>query len=253
MPGVKMKAKRILSEMVEFDNAGARINGFLCRPDVDEPRPAVALIPAIHGLNDYIKKIGLRLAEQGFASLAVDFHSRIGVPDLSTREKLLAAVDAMPDEQAVSDVLAGIEYLRGLDYIRGDAVGVMGFCIGGVYAYMAGCKSEQVKAVVDFYGMIKYSRLSAQKPLSPIDLAGELKCPLLGHFGENDYLISLEQVKEFKEALHKHGKIYEIYTYPGAGHAFHEDHRREVYRPVAAHTAWERSLLFLRWYLENNA
>jgi dienelactone hydrolase len=59
--------------------------------------------------------------------------------------------------------------------------------------------------------------------------------------GVNEYVL--------RQAERLAGRPAEIYTCPGAGHAFHEDFRAQVYRPVAAVTAWSRTREYLPWYL----
>ena len=95
--------------------------------------------------------------------------------------------------------------------------------------------------------MLKYTETTENKPVSPMDTVDDITCPLLGHFGEADHLVPVDHAAELQERLK--GKPAEVYTYPGAGHAFHEDFRPEIYRPVAAQTAWQRTLIYLRWYL----
>jgi carboxymethylenebutenolidase len=122
---------------------------------------------------------------------------------------------------------------------------VLGFCIGGTYAILAASQFEQLRCAVSFYGTIRYAT-SDLKPISPLDVAQSLKCPLLGHYGEDDALIPLPDVEALRKELRS--RPAEIYTYPGAGHAFHENFRPEVYRPVAAAEAWRRSTEYLEWY-----
>ena len=86
---------------------------------------------------------------------------------------------------------------------------------------MAASRLPQLSCAISFYGQLRYAELSDNKPVSPIDTVEELGCPLLGHFGEADPLVSVEHVMELQKRVQ--GQPAEIYTYPGAGHAFHED------------------------------
>jgi carboxymethylenebutenolidase len=126
---------------------------------------------------------------------------------------------------------------------------VLGFCIGGSYALLAAAELAGLSCAVTFYGMLRYPELTSNKPVSPLDAAAEIACPVLGHFGEADHLVPVADARELGERLA--GRPAEVYTYPGAGHAFHEDFRAQVYRPVAAATAWSRSREYLSWYLRD--
>jgi carboxymethylenebutenolidase len=224
--------------------------GLLIRPEGGGPFPAVILTPAIAGLNDYIERVAQRVANRGTACLALDYYVAEGSPpDLSDLSKILAAVAALPDPRVLADMDAAHGYLRDQPDIAGERIGTLGFCIGGSYSLMAASRLP-LRCAISFYGQLRYAELSDNKPLSPIDTADELGCPLLGHFGEADHLVSIEHVMELQKRVQ--GKPAEIYTYPGAGHAFHEDFRPPVYRPVAATAAWDRTTTYLDWYLHDD-
>jgi carboxymethylenebutenolidase len=211
--------------------------------------PAVVILPAIAGLNAYIERTSETLVAQGYASVSIDYYAKTGAPDLSGRSKVMAAVAALSDGEILSDVARNIEFLRSQPGIDAKRISVLGFCVGGSYAILAASQFEGLACSIAFYGTIKYAQTNDRKPQSPIDAAQTLKCPLLGHYGEQDPLIPLRDVDELRINLKQ--KPAEIYSYPGAGHAFHEDFRPEVYRPIAATEAWQRSIEYLRWYRAN--
>lgn len=237
-----------MGESVSFANGQEPSGGFLTRPSGEGPFPAIILTTAIAGVNDYVERVAGRFADEGFVCIALDYYVREGSPpDLSSMDKILAAVAALPDERTVGDMKAALGYLQSQDFVKDDSIGSVGFCIGGTYALLAGSQVPGLKVTVPFYGMLKYTETTKNKPVSPMDTVDDIACPLLGHFGEADHLVPAEHAVELQERLK--GKPAEVYTYPGAGHAFHEDFRPEIYRPVAAQTAWHRTLTYLRWYL----
>jgi carboxymethylenebutenolidase len=128
-------------------------------------------------------------------------------------------------------------------------IGALGFCIGGMYALMAACEDMGLAASVDYYGSVRYASLSPTKPRSPLDYVAQLRAPLLGHFGTFDRLISVADLDALETTLQGSGKSYELYRYRGAPHAFDEDFRPAVFRPVAAAVAAQRTLTFLDWHL----
>jgi carboxymethylenebutenolidase len=216
------------------------------RVEGQDRAPAVIVLPAIAGLNRYMAGVCDRLGQEGFTSVLVDYHARTGVPDLSDRAKIMAAVASLSDRDILADIEANIAFLQARPDVDSKRVAVLGFCIGGSYAILAASQFNQFRCAISFYGTINYSETSDLKPRSPYDAAQKLACPLLGHYGDDDALIPPQHVEALKKRLMH--RPAEIYTYPGAGHAFHEDFRPDVYRPIAAKEAWARSVEYLKWY-----
>jgi dienelactone hydrolase len=238
----------VVSERLVLERDGEPCGGLLARPAGDEPAPAVVLLPAIAGINDYIERVARTLAVAGFACCALDYYTREGgPPELGTREQILEAVAALPDPRVLADMGTVIEHMRAQPFVREESVGALGFCIGGTFALLAGVDRSELGCVVDFYGQLRYAERGENKPRSPLDVIGTIDCPLLAHYGDADHLIPREEVGELQSRVA--AKPAEVYLYPGAGHAFHEDFRPPVYRVAAANDAWRRSLLYLDWYL----
>lgn len=243
-----------MPEKTEFQAGEDVLGAFYSAPAGDGPAPGVILASAIAGINDYVKRAADRLAAAGFATLLIDYYSREGAaPDVSTPQKIGEAVAGLSDPRTLSDINFAIEHLRNLDGVDAENIATLGFCIGGMYAYLAACDENGLKAAVDYYGLIRYSDTNVNKPVSPLDKAADLKAPLLAHFGDFDRLISASDIEDFKRALQENQKPYEMYVYGGAPHAFDEDFRAPVYRPVASAEAWRRSINFLDWHLKRRA
>ncbi|MGD9921575.1 MAG: dienelactone hydrolase family protein [Pseudorhodoplanes sp.] len=236
-----------MTELVFF-NGAERLSSPFFPAESGDGAPAVLLFPAIAGINDYIVRVAQRLAVAGFSTLVLNYYAREGAaPDVSTPERIGAAVEALPDARVLSDARGAIGALRTRPDVDERRIATVGFCIGGTYSFLTGCETDDVAAAVDYYGSIRYAATSANKPVSPLDRAAALRVPLLGHFGTADRLISCDDVSAFENALHAGGRSYEFYLYRGAPHAFDEDFR-PVYRPVAAAEAWQRTLTFLKWH-----
>lgn len=241
------QAKGVNVQPVRFGNTADSRGGFIAQPDGDGPHPAVVVLPAIAGVTPYIERVCERLAKQGFVSLALDYFRGNGAPDLSAPPKIMAAVAALPDRQVMADLQTAVVGLSELNSVDAERVGVVGFCIGGSYAVMAAAETDGIACSAGFYGLLRYANTTDEKPVAPLDTTAGLRHPLLGHFGDDDHLVPVEDVIELQARTK--GQAAEVYRYPGAGHAFHEDFR-DVYRPVAAQTAWLRTTVFLNWYLK---
>jgi dienelactone hydrolase len=204
------------------------------------------LIPDVRGLSEHYRDVARRFAAEGYFTLAVDLYSREGAPTFADMDAVFRWIRALPDTRVLSDLAAAVAYLGGRPEVSAGAIGITGFCMGGQYALMAACTVPGLSACVSWYGMLRYAETDAVKPASPLDLAPELRCPYLGLFGEEDAIIPLADVEELRAILSREEKRFEIVTYPGAGHAFFNDTRADVYRPAAAADAWPRALAFLR-------
>jgi dienelactone hydrolase len=228
-------------------DADSAPGGVLQVPADGGPAPAVVVTTAIAGVNDYVERVVDRFAAAGYLAFGLDYYARTGgPPDLSSPDRIMAAVAALSDPEVLDDMQGVVTWLRNQPECNGRVASV-GFCIGGTYALLASAGVDGLAAAVSFYGMLRYKEATASKPRSPLDAVSEARCPLLGHFGENDHLVPVSDAEELRRVTSS--QPAEIYTYPGAGHAFHEGFRPQVHRPVAAATAWERTMMFLKYHL----
>jgi carboxymethylenebutenolidase len=102
-----------------------------------------------------------------------------------------------------------------------------------------------LKAGVAFYGTVSDKNDAA--PKSSIELAPEVKEPVLGLYGEADTVVPPDQVKQMEEALKAAHKTAEFHTYPGAPHGFVADYRGS-YRKEAAEDAWAKMTAWFKKY-----
>lgn len=243
----KAAAGKTTSSEVTFPSGDATIKGYLAEPVDAKPAAAIIVIHEIFGLNDHIRDVARRFAVQGYLVLAPDLFTREGptVLDPANREGMMAFIAGLPDRRLVADLDAAISYLKRHGAAR---VGSVGFCMGGLYSYLLAVKSDQLAAAVDFYGRIVYTELTPNKPESPVDLAPQLKCPLLCNFGETDAGITMDHVEQLRRRLGEARRPWKINVYPGAGHAFFND-TRPSYNKEAAADAGNEILSFFRAHL----
>lgn len=244
-----MAEANIRSEELTFVREGEYLRGYACWPLRHERLPAVVIVHDVHGLSDHYRDIARRFAGEGFFAFAVDLYSREGAPRLRSPEEVRAWIQKLDDRRVLADLQAAVRFLGSRLEVRAGAIGIVGFCLGGQYAFLAACQVEGLSACVSFYGMLRNPEPSEKKPISPLEAAPELKCPFLGLFGEEDPLIPWADVQELESTLKQHGKSFRIKVYRKAGHAFFNDTREEAYRPEAARDAWRRCVEFFREHL----
>ena len=152
----------------------------------------------------------------------------------------------MPDSQVIGDLDAAVVYARSTGKGDPNRLAITGFCWGGRPVWLYAAHNSRLKAAVSWYGPIDRPRTDLQ-PKYPIDLAADLKCPVLGLYGGADQGIPAESVDRMAAACKANGKTCEFKVYPGAPHAFNADYRPS-YRADAAKDAWARMLAFLKQY-----
>jgi carboxymethylenebutenolidase len=201
---------------------GADLREFLALPATGFRRGAVLIIHDIWGYTDFYKNLARRITQHGHAAALVDFFGRQGDLPESMRapERTGSKPDAMAravqraqqlsDERFLADMQTAIDDLLA----RGaSSVAAWGFCMGGRLAYVAASRVHGLAGVVAYYGHLQ----ADPGRLSPLQLAVEIKIPLLGVFGGADPGISAEQIAAFTDGL-KTDK--EIVVYPDAPHGF---------------------------------
>lgn len=161
----------------------------------------------------------------------------------NVQEILAGPVAASSDAEHMSDLDACAAWAakNGGDPQR---LAVTGFCRGGRTVWLYAAHNPQLKAAVAWYGHLEGSPTPRQ-PKHPIDLADQMKAPVLGLYAGKDQGITADQVEDMQSALTKAGSKSQIHVYPDAPHAFHADYRPS-YRKDAAEDGWKRLLEWLR-------
>jgi len=224
--------------------------GFLALPD-EGPSPGVVMIPDVWGLSPLYRELAQRLAADDFAVLAIDPYRKTGAPELTDMASVMAWIRELSDPLVQETVQDAVDALASDSAVAGRKVGVVGFCMGGQYALLAACGCTGLSACAPFYGMLRYEEGldPTRKPRSPLEALADLSCPLLGLYGEEDPIIPVANVRALEEGLATIGQPAEVHLYAGAGHAFMNTSRPEMYRAEAAADAWQRLVPFLGTHL----
>lgn len=229
-------AEGLTTGVVEYpDDEDENLTGYIARPESGDPAPAIIVIQEWWGLNDHIKDVTNRFAQQGYVALSPDLYKGQVATEPDEARKLVMELDM---DEAVNEIQQAITFLLDQDYVSGDSVGVVGFCMGGRLSLMTGITDERLGAVIAFYG----------SPLTP-EQAAEVHAPLLGLYGSEDGGIPVDSVRTMEDALNEAGIVNEMHVYEGAQHAFFNDTREGSYDPEASADAWEKSLAWFSEYL----
>lgn len=206
--------------------------------------PIVIVIHEIFGVHEYIRDIARRFAKQGYFALAPDLFFRHEKPKVGDVPGALRDVVAkIPDAQVLADIDRTIDFAvehRG----QAERIAITGFCWGGRITWLYAAHNAQLKAAAAWYGRL-VGEPTGNAPRFPIDIARELKVPVLGLYGGADQGIPLDSVARMQRALAEGGSRSEFVIYNDAPHAFHADYRPN-YRPEAASDGWQRLLAWFK-------
>jgi len=228
----------VVSQMMAYtEYRDELVHGYFSAPaDMFEPLPAVIMIHEWWGLNDNVRAMADRLAAEGYIVFAVDLYA--------------GEVAQTPDEarglmmQAVEDPESANDNIRAAyDFVKRTAgaprIGSLGWCFGGGWSLnTARLFPDDLDASVIYYGQVT----ADEEVLRPINT------PILGLFAAEDAGIKVASVEEFRDALERLRKNYEVHVYPGVGHAFANPTGRN-YDAAAAEDAWKKTLEFLDRHL----
>jgi carboxymethylenebutenolidase len=214
--------------------------------------PIVIVVSEIFGVHEHIADITRRFAKLGYLAIAPEKFIRAGDPNSfgTVAEIQKNIVAKTPDAQVLNDLQATLVWAgkNGGDLKR---VGVTGFCWGGRITWLA-ATLPQVRAGVAWYGRLVGEKTEGN-PRHPVDIAADLKAPVLGLYGAADTGIPLESIEQMRTALanaapkNPAAKACRFEVYPDAPHAFHADYRAS-YREGPARDGWEKCIA---WFKQN--
>ncbi len=219
-------------ETVPSPNGNGSIKGYLARPAKGKKFATVLVIHENRGLNPYIEDVARRLAKVGYMAFAPDGLTSVGGYP-GTDEKGAAAFRTVDGKKMTEDFVAAAKWLKARPDTTGK-LGAVGFCFGGgMVNQLAVRLGKDLNAGVAFYGR-----------QAGADDVPKIFAPLMLHYAGNDTGVNAG-IAAYETALKANKKKYEIFTYEGKQHGFHND-TTPRYDPDAAKLAWERTLAFFK-------
>jgi len=216
---------------------GGEFTGYLSMPNAAKG-PGVVIIQEIFGVNDHIREVVDEYAQAGYIALAPDMFWRIE-PNVQlgyTPEDVQKARAYRPKfnlELGVHDIESTIRTMRAMPHCDGK-VAVVGYCFGGLMAYLTAARTDVMAASCYYGGGID----------TFIGEANAVKCPIQFHFGEKDAAIASEVWDKVRAAFAGRADA-EVFVYEGAQHGFNCT-KRASFDPEASKLARSRTLDLLR-------
>ena len=219
-------------ESLNLNTTNGATTAYVARPHI-EIKAGVILIHEWWGINDHIRDLAGRYANEGYLCVAPDlFRGRVAqdTEEASALMQALAIDDGMETIRKAMDAAA--------DTYQVEQFAITGYCMGGTFALRSACEMPQLKAAAPFYGDIPEA-----------DILAKLKVPTLFIAGKRDAWINEEKVNQLLKAGAKYNLPLEVVSYD-ADHAFFNDTRSQVYDVEAAADAWRRVLEFFGKQME---
>ena len=230
-------------EALQVDNQEMSVYSSV--PAGSGPFPTVLIAHPASGVGEFTQSIADRLAEDGFAGIAMDLFHRVTDDMIADGTAKNAFLD---DIEIMSDVNTTVDWLISHPAIDSDRIGVTGFCMGGRVAWLAAANNPNFKAVVPYYGGNLWVARGSSS-VSPHDQMSAITCPMLFHFGEVDENPSQDDMRVLDRELTEIGTNHQFYTYPGADHAFMDFGQPHRYNKAAADASWPRTIDFFNLHL----
>ncbi|HZV85457.1 MAG TPA: dienelactone hydrolase family protein [Brevundimonas sp.] len=226
---------------------GFALPAYVARPAGDGPWPVVVVVSEIFGVHEYIRDVCRRLAKAGYAAIAPAFFVRVADPAGAEMARVQEIVAAAGYEQVMGDIAATMDWASQQLWANSAKVGITGWCWGGKVVWQACARFASIDAGVAWYGRLAPAATATPEQVAggqpwPVDLADDLKAPVLGLYGEADRGIPLPSVETMRAALQRAGQTdSRIDVYPAAPHGFHADYR-DSYRAADAADGWSKLL-----------
>lgn len=233
---------------VMIDVNGYKMPAYRAAPAGKTGLPVVLVLSEIFGVHEYIADTARRFAKAGYMAIAPELFVRQGdAQSYGEMAKLMAeVVSKVPDAQVMSDLDATVKWAAA-NGGNASKVGVTGFCWGGRHVWLYAAHNLAVKAGVAWYGRL-VGDATPLNPKHPVDVAAQLKSPVLGLYGSADTGIPLDTVDKMKAVLavgSAAAKASTFVVYPEAPHAFHADYRPS-FRKEPAEDGWNRALAWFK-------
>jgi carboxymethylenebutenolidase len=246
---IQTDTKGLDAGMASVAVQGGNMPVYFARPANVANPPVILVAMEIFGLHEWVKDITRRVGHLGAFAVAPNYYFRyetngVDLTKMGDIQKLVPIVNAKTDSELFADLDATVAWAKsqGGDTSR---LGIMGFCRGGRTVWHYSTNNPNLNAGVAFYGSLVDKNDAA--PKSSIELAPEVKEPVLGLYGAEDSGIKVEQVNQMEAALKADGKTAEFHIYPGAPHGFVADYRPS-YRKEAAEDAWDKMIAWFKKY-----
>ena len=228
-----------MNETVGATVAGQPMRLRLARPDgaFAGPRPALLVLHHKHGLDVFTEACLTRLAAAGYIAAAPDLYHRTDAASYDDKMASLRDTDILDDAEAT------VGFLKTEPMVRRETIGVLGHCMGGRMSFMLAGALPGFSAAAVFYSGSMFKAWG--DGVTPFERLKDIRCPVIGFFGNDDKNPAPADVDRFDGELTRHGVRHAFHRYDGAAHAFQSFQTPALYRPAQSDDAWAKLMAWL--------
>jgi carboxymethylenebutenolidase len=242
-------ADGLIAGEVKVPAKGGDMPAYRAMPASGSNFPTVLVVSEIWGVHEHIKDVTRRLAKLGYYAIAPELFARQGdAGKMTDTQALLRDIVARtPDAEVMADLDATVAFAKASGKADTAKLGITGFCWGGRTTLMYAAHNPGVRIAVPWYGPVARSYHAGDR--TALDVAAQIKAPVLGLYGGEDPGIPNDTVEKMAAALKAAGNTKsEFVIYPGTPHAFHADYRPS-YRKDKAEDGWKRATAAFKQHL----
>ena len=228
--------------IIRTTHVDLKVNGdgayaYVAQPDDEQKHPGVVLIQEWWGIEPHIRDLAQKLATEGFVVAVPDlYHGKIATePDDAVKMVMMLRQNI---DRAAQEILGALATLKAMPNVEPKKLGLIGFCVGGFLTYTVASRSNDLGAVIPFYG--------AGYDPTPAEVA-KVNAPVLAIYGSRDESIPATQIEKIERMYKEAGKDITVKIY-NAGHAFINP-AHGAGNEAAAAAAWPLAMNFLRTHL----
>ena len=247
-------ANGLIAGEVKIPVGDGEIPAYRAMPDAKNKKfPVVLVVHEIFGVHEWIQDVCRRFAKLGYLAIAPSLYARQGdVTQMKEIQDIIGkVVSKVPDAQVMTDLDATVAYAK-KNSGNTKKLSITGFCWGGRIVWLYAAHNDKVDAGAAWYGGLVAAANRPKNPLQPtmpIDIAKDLKVPVIGFYGGLDTGIPQDSIEQMRVELKKGKSKSEINVYPDAKHGFLADYR-ESYNKEAGEDAWKK---LQEWFKKNGA
>ena len=227
--------------MTQIPVQNSTMDVYVDAPERQTRGPAIILMYHRGGIDKFTKFIIERLVGVGYVVAAPEISHR-APQDIPVAERK----SFLKDSEVIADIRATLDYLRSRPNVAADQIAIMGHCMGGRVALLAAGSLPEFRAAIAYYGGSVEKSWGENQGPTPMERLKNIRCPVIGFFGNKDVHPSPEIVDQIDAELTKHNVAHDFHRYPDVGHGFQNPARDTPEERQAAEDSWVKTLAFLR-------
>lgn len=233
---------------LEYTVGNQAFKGFLITHEgLAKKPPAILIVPTWRGMDSFAINKARQVAKLGYTAFVADVFGN-GKSAADEKEAFNFISPLFVDRKLLRERIQGsFEALKKSPFVDPDLIGAIGYCFGGLTVLELLRSGSPVKGVVSFHGVLGYHL--ADLAATPIPNAENIKASALILHGDEDPLVTEEDLLNLKNEFRKIRIDWQLIIYGGTAHSFtnpdaHDPENGMLYNPEVDKRSWSEMRLF---------